>query len=641
MSTPSEHMALAKACQDTPELRAGINERRFFENMKHLFASSFSMLGELMQNARRAGATQVAFELDAEQRTLMVHDDGCGIEDFQNVIALCDSGWNEQIQLTDKPFGMGLFSLFFAAEKVVFRSKGHRLEVSLGDITNRRTLKLTPDRTTTLAKGTRVELHGLHQDLLAHHFGGGPRLLAELKERSMGFPIPVIFNGGALPRPHAQSQLEGIFTPVGFVSYVGVTHQRDRDIAYTRQCNLYLQGLPIGAKYGEGAQIVVHLDSVQFTARMPDRSDLFDPQTQWGIIQSELRATVTRYLAQAKHEMEAQAFIKRYWKACRDHGCSHLLNDIPWVPERALARIDEIKPDGREMRTSLRTDDNGQLIHKCDIESGRVRVWIDIPEDYTDDYQSIVAFKVMQRLQVLDLRDELHADHWLFGVGEHFPDLDFTYEVDNPQGSVDFWMDMGRCTIHLADKVTVKVRSRTKPDLAMDAVFDSGWIMVTDDPEQEYDHGDVHLHCFDMPGPAPDEPVDALSDFTDEHDNYRDEWREEALKNWRQTLCAMRGATLSELVESCLYELSHLGDKQVDGMCVVIAASADNASEAQKAPVAHLIDLDGPDFWRLLARNLELESPERDKAELTRSLRSAFLSVAKQSIGQLPASSGS
>lgn len=641
MSTPSEHIALAKACENTPELRAGINERRFFENMKHLFASSFSMLGELMQNARRAGATQVDFELDAEHRTLIVRDDGCGIEDFQNVIALCDSGWNEQIQLTDKPFGMGLFSLFFAAEKVVFRSKGHRLEVSLRDITERRALKLTLDGWTTLAKGTRVELHGLHLDLLVHHFGGGPKLLAELKERAMGFPIPVIFNGGELPRPHAHSRLAGIITPVGFVSYTGVTHQRDCDIAYTRQCNLYLQGLPIGAKYGESAQIVVHLDSVQFIARMPDRSDLFDPQNQWAVIQTELRATVASYLAQVKHEMDPQEFIRRYWKACRDHGCAHLLNDIPWVPEKAFARIDEIKPDGREMRNSLHLDDKGKLIHKSDIESGKVLVWIDIPEDYTDDYQSIVAFKVMQRLQVLDLRDDLHAEHWLYRSAEQFPDLDFTYEVDNPQGSVDFWMDMGRCTIHLAAKVTVKVRSRTKPDLAMDVVFDSGWVMVTDDPEQEYDRGDVHLHCFVMPGPAPDEPVDALSDFTDEHDHFRDEWREEALKNWRQILNAMRGATLSDLVESCLYELSHLGDKQDDGMCVVIAASADNASEAQKAPVVHVIDLDGPDFWRLLAKNLELESPDRDKAELTRSLRSSFLSAAKQSIGQPPASSGS
>ena len=42
-----------------------------------------------------------------------------------------------------------------------------------------------------------------------------------------------------------------------------------------------------------------------------------------------------------------------------------------------------------------------------------------------------------------------------------------------------------------------------------------------------------------------------------------------------------------------------------------------------------------------MARNLEPETPERDKDELTRSLRSAFLSAAKQSIGQPPASSGS
>ena len=46
-------------------------------------------------------------------------------------------------------------------------------------------------------------------------------------------------------------------------------------------------------------------------------------------------------------------------------------------------------------------------------------------------------------LQVLDLRDDLHADHWLFKTAEHFPDLDFTYEVDNPQSSVRYWTDIG------------------------------------------------------------------------------------------------------------------------------------------------------------------------------------------------------
>ena len=42
------------AAQSVETVRASINERKFFESMKHLFASSYSVLGELMQNARRA-----------------------------------------------------------------------------------------------------------------------------------------------------------------------------------------------------------------------------------------------------------------------------------------------------------------------------------------------------------------------------------------------------------------------------------------------------------------------------------------------------------------------------------------------------------------------------------------------------------
>ncbi len=43
-----------RSAQDSSSVRANINERKFFASMKHLFASSFSVIGELLQNSRRA-----------------------------------------------------------------------------------------------------------------------------------------------------------------------------------------------------------------------------------------------------------------------------------------------------------------------------------------------------------------------------------------------------------------------------------------------------------------------------------------------------------------------------------------------------------------------------------------------------------
>ena len=53
----------AAAAVATQTVRATINERNLFVTMKQWFASSFSFLGETMQNSRRAGASFVKFDL--------------------------------------------------------------------------------------------------------------------------------------------------------------------------------------------------------------------------------------------------------------------------------------------------------------------------------------------------------------------------------------------------------------------------------------------------------------------------------------------------------------------------------------------------------------------------------------------------
>lgn len=96
-------------------VRASINERKFFESMKHLFATSFSLIGELMQNARRAGAYNGFYYGPAGQQEYAI--------------------------------------------------------------------------------------------------------INEIRARAKGFPLPVSINGQECPRPHAQDQLQGVMTPIGFVSY--------------------------------------------------------------------------------------------------------------------------------------------------------------------------------------------------------------------------------------------------------------------------------------------------------------------------------------------------------------------------------------------------------------------------------------
>jgi hypothetical protein len=81
------------------------------------------VLNELLQNARRAGATGVEVEtLDlAGHPTLVIRDDGRGIDDPAALVTLGHSGWDATIAEREDPAGMGMFSL--AGHRVEIRSR--------------------------------------------------------------------------------------------------------------------------------------------------------------------------------------------------------------------------------------------------------------------------------------------------------------------------------------------------------------------------------------------------------------------------------------------------------------------------------------------------------------------------------------
>lgn len=60
-----------------------VNQENLVKSLKFSFTNRSTVLGELMQNARRAGASQVTFDYDPVNTNLMVTDDGCGIDDIE------------------------------------------------------------------------------------------------------------------------------------------------------------------------------------------------------------------------------------------------------------------------------------------------------------------------------------------------------------------------------------------------------------------------------------------------------------------------------------------------------------------------------------------------------------------------------
>jgi hypothetical protein len=92
---------------------------------------------ELLQNARRAGAKAVRVTIEeidgaSDKCRIMVHDDGCGMDQFQGLVTLGKTGWDTGTKTTEDPAGMGFYSLCLSGEVEV--ASGYRSVVITRDV---------------------------------------------------------------------------------------------------------------------------------------------------------------------------------------------------------------------------------------------------------------------------------------------------------------------------------------------------------------------------------------------------------------------------------------------------------------------------------------------------------------------------
>jgi len=125
--------------------------------------------------------------------------------------------------------------------------------------------------------GTRVELH----DVIL------PGLTDRLKTMCEGFTIPVWFNGQELQRPYASDSMPFVTTAIGQVHLTG-THNGK----HASNMLVFLQGFCVMKPFYYQADSinVVHLDSKEFVARLPDRDKLIDENDQRKRIDACLKA---------------------------------------------------------------------------------------------------------------------------------------------------------------------------------------------------------------------------------------------------------------------------------------------------------------------------------------------------------------
>lgn len=127
----------------TLQSRVGPN---LLQKVTRLFDSSpRTIFGELIQNARRAGATLIDVrtrQADDGRTRVTFTDNGRGIPDMLNLLVLSESDWDDQLKEDEDPAGMGLYSLCNLTGVTTVRSGDQFVNLSTEVFTGRQTAKV-------------------------------------------------------------------------------------------------------------------------------------------------------------------------------------------------------------------------------------------------------------------------------------------------------------------------------------------------------------------------------------------------------------------------------------------------------------------------------------------------------------------
>ena len=173
-----------------PTIRARIAEEAIAKVMQFFDGTLAQALHEILQNARRSGATSVAITRDLANGRITVSDDGRGIGDPRTLLAFGRSGWPKDLRSAEHPAGMGIFSLARRSPRIRSRVAGRaawRVQLGEDHFVGRAPAAVAADPGWDRDHGTDVTFSVLPTDT-----GWTPGVIEDAVRH---YPIPVTVNG--------------------------------------------------------------------------------------------------------------------------------------------------------------------------------------------------------------------------------------------------------------------------------------------------------------------------------------------------------------------------------------------------------------------------------------------------------------
>ena len=376
-------------------MKLAVNQQNALKLLADAFSNRSTFITELLQNARRAGATLIDISTADKDHTLIINDNGCGVSDFSKLMTLCDSGWGEAVQESDAPYGVGFLSAIMSSVEFSVASKGQKLSAITADLLNGNVATLSVDSCAPKV-GTTIVLK-LKK----------PLEYRVLQNAALAFPVDIQFNGTLLARPLAldkaprKQDLPGIGTLV----WTG-----DCDNRYISNPGCALQGLPIRldsewgpvGNYYSYTSWGLHLDSSVFRGRMPDRESVIGDDFKW----------FKEQVKQAQRQLFREHFLAAngspqfnlYVLAAREN-MQDLIDSVTKIPEGVFRELgDNITciPEGDSKDYSK----VWKVVHKSSMDSVNLSHYPD-----SDDTDYVAIARVLADNNVWERAEALPA--WL------------------------------------------------------------------------------------------------------------------------------------------------------------------------------------------------------------------------------------
>lgn len=365
-----------------------INENRFFEKVAPFMFNEGDMLPEIIENSLRAKASKVTIKTDKEN--LVVLNNGNVLENFSNLFIVAQSNYDEGVEESQKPAGMGVLSIISNSKQVTFESGNKSIciesEKYFNDANYRSTLLDSIQTIENVVEGMKITAT-LKNPI-------DKNITYKLNEEFKYYNIEILFNEQTIK---SKTQIDSLFQKEisdGVIAMIPVNTLGSRWSSNCHDGYVLWHGKLINTPQIKPFTLIVNGTTDLVTPTLPDRKN---------ITLDELRGKNLSIKLEELLKVEIEAFIENtdkfsdIQKVLPYLNNSYNLDNLKDYYDCTLANVDEKYFDtGEEMEVLFNGQPNDEiffdLVNECDKSSNLKFIYLTIGK-------SLAPKWVLERLQ--------------------------------------------------------------------------------------------------------------------------------------------------------------------------------------------------------------------------------------------------